>query len=510
MKPARPRGLIPARRDRPSRAPVNRWARVLPVFLLAGAAAAAAPALDAPPEPGPQQALALPQFERFQLANGMRVVLAPRAGVPLVSARLLVRAGAEFDPPGQAGLASMTATLLGKGARRAGRAVDAATLVRQAEALGGALDSSAGWRGAEVALSVTTVHLPAALALLADVVRQPLLQADELARARAQTLDALQVSLSQPGDVASMALRRHYWGHSAYGASATPASLRRLSIAAVRAFHARHFGPARSTLVLAGALSGDDARRLAQAAFGGWSAGAAGAGEAPRAAAAAAAATAPAQVLIDMPGSGQSSVALAAPSVGLGSAERRVAELVNAVIGGGYSARLNQEVRIRRGLSYGVFSGAEAQPGAGRWFAQTQTQHASAAEVLGLMRAEVERLAREAPESSELAARQAALLGSFGRRLDTTAGLAALVAGQLNQGLELDELSRYVDAVMAVTPQQVRDWARRHWPAGSLRAVVAGDLGAGGAALAALREGAQVVPIDRLDLDQADLVKRRR
>jgi zinc protease len=212
-------------------------------------------------------------------------------------------------------------------------------------------------------------------------------------------------------------------------------------------------------------------------------------------------------VLVDMPGSGQSGVVVVAPFAALGAADRRVGEVAHAVLGGGYSARLNQQVRIRRGLSYGASASAEPQPGGGMWTAQAQTQHATALEVLQLLREETLRLAQQPPGAAELAARQAALIGSFARRLETTAGLAAALGNQLAQGRPLAELSRYVDEVKAVTPQQVSDFAARHWRPDALRAVVAGDLQAAGPALRESDPGALVRPLAGLDLERADLVR---
>ena len=191
----------------------------------------------------------------------------------------------------------------------------------------------------------------------------------------------------------------------------------------------------------------------------------------------------PPLVLLDMPGSGQSGVAVAAPFVATGAADRRAAQVASAVLGGGYSARLNQEVRIKRGLSYGAFADGEAQPPGGMFAARTQTDHKTAAEALALLRSEISRLATEPPTPAELAARQATLVGGFARRLDTTGGLAALAATQWSQGRPLADLQRTVPEILAVTPEQVAAFARSHWAPDQLRAVVVGDLSAAGSGL---------------------------
>jgi zinc protease len=469
---------------------------------LVGARAAAAEALDAPPPPGPPRPLRLPGLVEERLPNGLTVIVAPRPGLPLVTATVAVRAGAEADPPGRAGLASATATLLARGAVRDGQPVGASALARQAEALGSALDVGSGWRLARTSMTVSTPRLDAALGLLADVVRRPLLAAYELEVWRQQTLDDLALARADPSAVAAQVARRLHWGASAYGAVVTPTSVRRLARADLRAFHRSWVRPERTLVVLAGDVAPPQALALARRRLGGWPAPAAAM---PPDEAGAAQPLPLHDVLVDMPGAGQSSVVLAAPWVASGDAERRVAEVAAAVLGGGYSSRLNQQIRIRRGLSYGVFGDGESLPAGGWWSAAAQTDHANAGQVLHLLRDEMRRLADEPPAADELTARQAALLGGFARRWETTAGIAATLASHWASDQPWAALEAYADEVQAVTAEQVRDFAGRRWRDEALQAVVVGDLDAAGGALAAAAAGAWRVPLAALDFDRTDL-----
>lgn len=457
-------------------------------------------AIEGLPRPQPPQVITVPALTEQRLANGLTIAVSERHDLPLVSVALMTRAGPEFDPPDRAGLAAMTATLLTKGARRGKTAVGAAAIAHQAEALGGAIDSTSTWRASTLAMTVATPKLPEALALLADLARRPTLAADELERARAQALDALKVTLGDPGEVAGMVVRRAWWGDSPYGASATPASVKRLALADVQRCHAMAWQPQRAALVLVGDITPQAAGALADSVLGDWRGGAAGAepsSAAPQSAV-------PPLVRIDMPGSGQSAVMVAAPFVALGAPDRRIGQVASAVLGAGYSARLNQKVRIERGMSYGAGSLAESQRTGGIVIASAQTQHATAADVLALMREEILRMASAPPDADELAARQAVLTGAFARRMTTTAGLAGSIIDQYAKGRPLDEWRRFVDEVMAVRSEQVGDFARRYWSAGAVRAVVVGDLKAAGAALQ--NAPGLTVPIESLDLERAGLV----
>ena len=148
-----------------------------------------------------------------------------------------------------------------------------------------------------------------------------------------------------------------------------------------------------------------------------------------------------------------------------------------------------------------AFGGGEAQTAGGMFVARTQTQNATAMQVAQLMRDELLRAGREEAPAAELAARQATLVGSFTRQLETTGGLADQVASQWFQGRPLEALGRYVDEVLAVTPAQVREYAERHWRAEALRTVVAGDVPPTAA------DAGRRVPIAALDLEQPALTR---
>lgn len=466
--------------------------------------AGAVPGVDEPPPAQPPRALQLPEVAERQLDNGLVVQVAPRPGLPLVSLVLAVRAGPEADPPGRNGAAELLATLWPKGAQRGGRPVGAAELARQAEALGSPLDARSSWGLGTLTMTVTSARTDAALALLADVLRRPLLAAGELDRARAQALDTLRLSLGSPDEVAGRVLRRSFWGDVPHGRAVTPAALQRLALADLRGFQATWVRPDRVALMLVGDITPDAGFQLAQRLLGDWRA---PAGAPPVAVMAPPRSLDHPLVLVDLPGAGQSCVAVAAPFVAQAAADRRTGVVAHAVLAGGYSARLNQVVRIQRGLSYGVAGTTEALAPGGMASAQAQTAHANAPQVLALLRGEITRLADAPPGADELAARQATLVGGFGRRLQTTGGLAGVLAGQWAAGRPLADLADHVPQLLAVTPAQVQDFARRHWSAGALRAVVVGDLSATGDALA--EPGALRLRMAELDLDEPALRKPR-
>ncbi len=154
--------------------------------------------------------------------------------LPLVSANLTVAAGAAVDPPGKAGLADMTASLLTKGAGKR----SATQVAQDIEGLGAEINAGASWDGSTVSVSVASGKTAPALAILADAVRRPAFAPDELERLRRRTLDSLKVSLQQPGNLARYVAAESVfaggpYGHVADGAPGSIAAMRQEDIAAL-------------------------------------------------------------------------------------------------------------------------------------------------------------------------------------------------------------------------------------------------------------------------------------
>ncbi len=173
--------------------------------------------------------------------------------------------------------------------------------------------------------------------------------------------------------------------------------------------------------------------------------------------------------------------------------------------GGGYSARLNNEIRIRRGLSYGAGSSLQARMGPGPIVASAQTRNDAAVQVYELMRAEIRRIGSEPVSVSELTARKAVIIGSFGRQIETTAGLAGQISTFALYGLPPERLGTYVADITAVTPAQAQAAAQRYFDANRADVVVVGDAQHFYDGLRRLRPNAERIPASELNLDTETL-----
>ncbi len=457
---------------------------------------------ETPPPPAAPRELRIGAPTEQTLPNGLRVVLAERRGVQLVSAQLLVLSGSEADPAQRAGLASLTAGLLTKGTKR----YSASALAQAAETLGGSLESAAGWNQSAVTITVAVPQLDAALGLVAEAVLRPTFAQTEVERLRTQALDDMKVAYSQPGTLASLAAQHMLFGTGAYGhpASGTPVSLPRVTRADLQALHTQRFRPDNAVLVLAGDLDAASALKLAKKHFGGW--------KKPATALPAAnlASTGlPLELaVIDMPKSGQAAVVVVLP-VPDSERDRAARDVMNSVLGGGYSSRLNQEIRIKRGLSYGAGSRLEARRQGGVLRVSVQTKNESAAEVLGLVQGELDGLIKAPVGSDELGARKATLIGNFSRSVETTAGLNEAVGALIVAGRSPAELQRRIEMLSAVSPAEIQAYAAATLVPARRRVVVAGVAAQFMDALKAQGAPVTVVPQDALDLERGDSLTRR-
>lgn len=457
---------------------------------------------DTPPAPAAPRELRIGAPVEQSLTNGLRVVLAERRGVQLVSAQLLVLSGSEADPPRRAGLASLTAGLLTKGTRR----YSASALAQAAETLGGSLESAAGWNQATVAITVAVPQLDPALGLVAEAVLRPSFAQAELDRLRTQALDEMKVAYSQPGTLAVLAAQHVLFGTGPYGhpAGGTPASLPRIQRTDLQALHTQRFRPDNAVLVLSGDLDVATALTLANKHFGGWKKPA----TALPAARLASAGLAQQLTVIDMPQSGQAAVVVVLP-IPDSERDRAARDVMNSVLGGGYSSRLNQEIRIKRGLSYGASSRLDARRDGGVLRISVQTKNESAAEVLALVQGELDSLAKAPVGSDELAARKATLIGNFSRSVETTAGLNEAVGALIVAGRSPAELQRRIETLVAVSPAEMQAYAAASLLPARRRVVVAGVAAQFVEALKAQGAAVTVVPQSALDLERGDSLTRR-
>ena len=458
---------------------------------------------ETPPPPSQPRTVQFPKPVEKSLRNGLRVILVERPDVSLVSAQVLIKNGAEVDPPQLAGLADMTATLLTKGTSKR----SAPEIAEAIEALGGSLDSGARWDSSTASIGVMSAKIDPAMEILSDVVRRPVFKEEEIERLRQQTLDELSVSLNEPGTLARIVASRVVFGDAPYGHAlkGTPESIARIKRDDIVRMHSTYYRPDNAILVIGGDIKSDAAFKLAERLFGDWANPSAQLPSVTEAAKDVAASGKPRVVVVDMEHAGQAAVALVRTGLKRTDPDYFRGLVANSILGGGYSARLNQEIRIKRGLSYGAFSGLDVRRGVGPFLAFTQTKNESGAEVASLLMSELGRLSSDAVPDTELTPRKAALTGNFARNLEATTGLVSYVGALALYGMNLDEINNYINSVQAITAGDVQKFAGTRLDPKGASIVIVGNAKMFLDALRKQFPNVEVIPEKELDLNTATL-----
>jgi zinc protease len=435
----------------------------------------------------------------------LRVIVIERSNTPLVSAQLIVKNGGEVDPLDLPGVADMTANLLTKGTQSR----NATQIAEAVEALGGSLESGARWDASNATVGVMSAKIGPAMEILADVIRRPTFKTEEVERLRQQYLDNLTLALGQPGAIARFVAARVVFGDSPYGhpIGGTTESLARISRDDMAKMHERFYRPDNAILVIGGDIRARDGFALATRYFGDWqkpvtaipvvSAAANIAGGKPGRV-----------VVIDKPDAGQAAVYLARLGINRKDADYFRGIVANSVLNG-YSGRLNQEIRIKRGLSYGAGSTLDARRDVGPFIASAQTKNESGAQVADLLLSEIGRLSSSPPVDAELTPRKAVLIGNFSRNLETANGLVAQVAALALYGLSFDEINHYITNVQTISSMDVEKFAGAHLDAKTSSIVVVGNAKTFLPELEKRYPNVEVIPVAEIDLNTALLRKKK-
>lgn len=465
----------------------------------APSAEAASAIMAVAPELGSAPRLVLPSPTETTLPNGLTVKLVEMHEVPVVQAVLSIEGGARLDGE-LAGLATFVGGMLDEGAGDR----DAFELAAQVEYLGASLGTGAGWDATTVSLRAPRRTIGDAIALMGDVVLRPRFAAEDIGRQRDLRIASILQSRDQPGAVASNVFgytvypRAHPYHRPIGGDSISTV---KLDSATVRAFWNRTADPRKATLVIAGDLNLDEARALATTALGSW--------KTPPATAAAvtpdgAGAPSPATrvFLVDKPEAAQSVLMIGAPGVERSSPDYAAITLMNTILGGSFSARLNDILREQKGFSYGARSSYSWRPLPGPFVASAAVRTDVTDSSLAIFFDEFRRIRGEPVTQQELErAKSYITQGSLGD-FETT----GQVAGQLSSlemfGLTLADIPKELDQVRALDAVDVQRAAERYLDPAHLTIVVVGDVKNIRAGIEALRLG----PVTLLDHEGNEVI----
>ncbi len=439
---------------------------------------------NTPPPPGPIRPYEFPAVVDDRLGNGMGVRVVHKLPFRLVTAMVVLRAGETSVSPGREGLALLAGHALEGGSTR----LSGTRLARRLEDIGASFGTATGWDSTTVAVSCLAEHLGDAMPLLAEMVRSPAFDAAEFDRYKAQRLATAAHRRMDPASLAADSHARFIYAEGdtyARPVGGTETSLSTVESGHARDYAAARYGPAQAELVVVGDVESREARHIAEQGFGDWSAMV----DPPPEAVVRGREPERAIHVVHRPGSVQSEIRLGHIGVSRFIEDYLPLTVVNLVLGGSFSSRLNLNLRERHGFTYGVRSMFAARRDRGPFAVSTAVENSVTAAAVREMVKEIEALAESGPTSGEVDAATRYLAGVFPLRMETTGQVASRIASLIVFGLPGDYYRSYRERVREVTRDDAAEAARRYIRPQTLRTVVVGDADAVGPGLEDLKIG---------------------
>jgi zinc protease len=421
------------------------------------------------PKAGPPVTVHLPVPETFALANGLKVYVVPEHSLPIVSAVVVTRAGSENNPADKAGLANITAQVMGE----ATTTRNLSEFASAQERLGTSIRVGASMDGATTSMTLLTNNVGKGMDLFADVLQHPAFSPDDLDRIRKQRLVGIQ---QETDNVSAMAYRvgpKLVYGDTPYGTSpsGTTASITSITRDDVTGFYTSHFSPSDSALILVGDVSAPEARQLAEKYLGRWTGKPASAITIP-----AAPELPPTHVVIvDKPGAPQTALFAFGTGVAGNSPDLQTLQVMNYTLGGAFASRINMNLREVHGYTYGAQSGYSFYRDGGPFQAgglvRTDVTGPAAKELMS----EITRFPDNPPTETELKEAKDARIQSLPGAFETTGAIAGSMGSIFLYNRPLDYYATLPEKYRSVTSADVARVAKQDLHPGHLIIVAAGD-----------------------------------
>jgi len=441
----------------------------LGLLLLATPIAAQQPDRSGPPELGPPPRINLPTIQQLELSNGLEVVLMEKHGVPLVQLNVLVKAGSAHDPSDKRGLASLTADMMDEGAGSR----DALQLADEIEFLGARIGTRAGSHTTTVSLHAPLSKFDAALPLLADILLRPTFPEDELERKRKSLLTSLLQAHDEPNAIASAAFNVALYGNDhPYGGTGfgDEESIRAFSVADLRGFHQSYFVANNAAVVVVGDVTPNEIMPKLETVFGSWPQ-----GRVPEVSWPEAEQVERREViLVDKPGAAQSVIRIGRIGTDRYTDDYYDIQVMNTILGGSFTSRLNQNLREDKGYTYGAYSYFSFNMLPGPFMAGSSVQTEVTDSALAEFFKEMNGMLEPVPDD-EIAGAKNYEAFSLPAQFESVSGIAGNLSELVTFGLPMDYFNRYVDEILAVTQRDVRRVAREYANPERVKVIVVGD-----------------------------------
>jgi len=424
--------------------------------------------LTKPPTLGAPKGLTLPAVVTRELPNGLTLMIVEQHELPLADFALVVRSGGETDEPGKLGTATLATSLLKEGTTTR----SSLQIADQEAFLGVSVFAGSGWDATTVQLHTPTSQLDSALALFADVALRPAFPTTELERLRKTRLTSLLQVKDRAPEMANRAYAAIVYGSAAYGRPLTgdEPSTNAIQQADVRRFYDTYFRPNNATLLVVGDVRPDDIERRVRALFGSWERRALPTTSYGQPAAAKGTTI----FVVDKPGAAQSSFRIGGVGVPRSTEDYFPLMVMNTVLGGSFTSRLNNNLRETKGYTYGASSGFAMRRAPGPFTASAEVVAAKTDSALIEFMKEL-RAIRDTVPAEELEKAKRYLQLQLPGRFETTGGIAGQLSQLVTYDVPLSFYNSYTQNIAAVTQADVQRVARKYIDTDRLAIVIVGD-----------------------------------
>lgn len=399
----------------------------------------------------------LPAYEKYSLENGLVVYLVPMKKLPLVNFRLVVPAGSVYDPKTKEGLAGLTATLLKKGTKNK----TATQISEEIEFVGGSLSTGTIQDLAYITAEFLSKDTDLGLNMISDILFNPIFPQEEIERERSQVLAGLEQEKDEPTVVANKHFYEflfgdHPYAHAVEGNSSSVQSLSRKDILD---FYQKYYKAKGSVLVVVGDFDSSILKEKINKLFSAWEAGPGYKMKLPR----------PAKIsgwktmLVEKPDVTQTQIRIGNIGVARDNPDIFAINVTNIILGGGFASRLVDEIRVNRGLTYGVSSRFVPFKDSGIYLISTFTKNKTTRETIDVALAEVKKFREKGVSAEELKGAQNYIKGLFPLRLETPEAIATQITDIEFYGLDPNYVENYYKKIDAVTLDEVKKTAQKYF-----------------------------------------------
>jgi len=392
----------------------------------------------------------LPPYQKFSLGTGLTLLVMENKKLPLVNFRLILKAGSVYDPPGKEGLASLTAALIRKGTKTK----SFEQISEQIEFVGGSLNSGASADYAFISGEFLSKDIDLALNLLSDILLNPAFSQQEFEREKGLTLAGLQQEKDDPSTIATKAFYQFLFENNPYShpVDGTEASVKKITRADVLAFYKNYFSPQNSILTLVGDFSTPTVKQKIEKTLAGWQKSNTNLAKLP----------APTKfkgrklLIVEKPDVTQTQIRIGNVSVPRNNPDYFPLIVANTILGGGFTSRLMNELRVNQGLTYGVSSRFNMFKETGAYLISTFTKNQTTRKIIDLALAEVKKFREKGVTQKELQGAKNYLKGLFPLRLETPEALASQISDIEFYNLDPKFVDTYIQKIGAVTLDDIK------------------------------------------------------